>query len=273
MEKNLFQKYVERCEDPKTYLNRIGIKTIIDINLTSLNLLIDSHHKNVPFENVGIYDYGYHVDLHEDALFEKIVMQKKGGYCFENNAVFASLLNSIGFDVRACACRVTRDQNKINAIRHRANIVRINDKDYFCDVGFGGYEYPLALEICEGKRVRCGNTEFYFARYDNDWWELHAISTFNPEIGEFDEPKDSVYIMVGTYNVIPEDFYTISEYCCTSAESSFTKQRRVYIQTETGMVSLVDNKLTIIDNLDVQVRNVDSCDIYSVLKEYFGIVY
>ena len=99
LDNDLFKKYMELTPDADAYLERIGLSYRPPVSLEGLNALIEAHQKNVPFENYGICDHHYHVSLLAEDLFKKIVVERKGGYCFENNASFGSLLNALGFDV------------------------------------------------------------------------------------------------------------------------------------------------------------------------------
>ena len=60
---------------------------------------------NVPFENL---DIGLKRPIHltEEALWNKIIVQKRGGFCYELNGLFAWLLKEIGFDVTYLNARV-----------------------------------------------------------------------------------------------------------------------------------------------------------------------
>ena len=57
-----------------------------------------AHLSTVPFENLSIHS-GEPIVLNEDALFAKIVEQKRGGFCYECNGLFAGLLRALGFEV------------------------------------------------------------------------------------------------------------------------------------------------------------------------------
>jgi len=47
--------------------------------------------------------------IHLDAgsLERKLVAEKRGGYCFEQNGLFAAALRSLGFDVTGLAAQFT----------------------------------------------------------------------------------------------------------------------------------------------------------------------
>ena len=63
------------------------------------------HASTVPFENIDIV-LGRVISLNLGDLQDKLVKARRGGYCFEQNALFAAALESLGFKVTRLAARV-----------------------------------------------------------------------------------------------------------------------------------------------------------------------
>ncbi|MCL2228106.1 MAG: arylamine N-acetyltransferase, partial [Oscillospiraceae bacterium] len=146
----MYGKYLEDVPDKEAYLERIGLKGAqIPLTKEGLDKLQWAQLRHVPFENVDIYDYGVHVDFGIAELFEKIVVHKRGGYCYELNSLFMALLKGLGFEVFPIGVRIIMGGNDdyIPAISHRGSIVTIDGKRYFADVGFGMTNAPGA-SIC-----------------------------------------------------------------------------------------------------------------------------
>src|SRR6185436_18520928 len=80
------------------YLERINYNGSRDVNAETLRALQVAHLQSVPFENLSIHA-GEPIVLNEDALYTKIVDQRRGGFCYECNGLFAGLLRALGFDV------------------------------------------------------------------------------------------------------------------------------------------------------------------------------
>ena len=77
-----------------------------DINL--LTRLLQHQLVHVPFESLSLhYSRDRQVSIEPQDLFDKIVVRKRGGYCLENNAFFATVLRSLGFRVMSVVCRIT----------------------------------------------------------------------------------------------------------------------------------------------------------------------
>ena len=114
-----------------------------------LDELIYAHQCSIPFENLDVYDFQKEISLTEEALYDKFIVQRRGGYCFETNGFFCVMLRSMGFDARPCLCRVMfgLTEPSQNLFDHRATIVTLDGKDYFCEVGLGGAMPPASMKI------------------------------------------------------------------------------------------------------------------------------
>jgi arylamine N-acetyltransferase len=104
-------------EEVNQYYDRLHIaqeQRIFDVTplspenaLEQLALLQRQHLAWVPFENLSLhYSRWRQISLHPEDLFKKIVQSPgRGGYCMENNALFAILLRTLGYKVRSCGAR------------------------------------------------------------------------------------------------------------------------------------------------------------------------
>jgi len=118
------------------YLERIGYTQKPKVDIESLKTLHKAHLFNVPFEDLDIQN-GVKMSLDTDHLYQKVVENNRGGFCYELNSLFRELLNEIGFNVRMVAAR-TFDQEGIwqPEYDHMALIVEL-DELWLADVGFG----------------------------------------------------------------------------------------------------------------------------------------
>ncbi|WP_285471128.1 arylamine N-acetyltransferase [Actinoplanes sp. NBRC 101535] len=129
--------------DVSAYLDRIGVAATGVPDASLLRELHHAHLRTVPFENLSIHQ-GERLSLDEDALIDKIIQRRRGGFCFELNGAFALLLNGLGYPVRRVAARV--GQGPI--LDHLALLVTTPDDGitWLADVGFGSHSsYPLRL--------------------------------------------------------------------------------------------------------------------------------
>src|SRR5690606_20497919 len=80
------------------YLQRIGYEGPLDRSAKTLAQLQYCHLHTVPYENLDILR-GVPISLELEDLFDKIVVRRRGGYCFELNALFGWLLRELGYPV------------------------------------------------------------------------------------------------------------------------------------------------------------------------------
>lgn len=102
----------------KEYLKRIHAEFSINPTAETLDALIRSHIRSIPFENLDVIDFNKIPNLNEDVLFEKIVQKNRGGYCFELNKLFAALLKALDYEVYSVAVRVMWNRDQIPPVSH-----------------------------------------------------------------------------------------------------------------------------------------------------------
>src|SRR5258706_8881452 len=93
--------------DITAYLNRIAHRGPIEPTGETLRALHLAHLLAVPFENLDI-GLGRPIVLDQAALFDKIVVRRRGGFCYELNGLFAALLRALGFEVTMLSAGVGR---------------------------------------------------------------------------------------------------------------------------------------------------------------------
>lgn len=131
------------------YLARIGVPEPVTLDAATLRGLHRAHLLAVPFENLSIH-LGEPISLAEADLIDKIVGRRRGGFCYELNGAFASLLESLGARVSRVAARVYGDEGGLGPpFDHLALVVRLPDGTgpWLADVGFGSNStYPLLAD-------------------------------------------------------------------------------------------------------------------------------
>ena len=132
--------------DLGAYLERINFRGSLDVNAQTLRELQVAHLLTVPFENLSI-----HADepivLEEEALFDKVVRRRRGGFCYELNGLFAALLRGLGFDVSMLSARVARNDGGFTPDYDHMTILVSLDQRWLVDVGFGdAFRHPLIVD-------------------------------------------------------------------------------------------------------------------------------
>lgn len=119
------------------YLKRVGLTFAGASDLETLRRLHTAHVAAIPFENLDIL-LGRGISLELDRLREKLLVQQRGGYCFEQNTLFLAVLREIGFTAEAMEARVRAGSTAVRPRTHMVLTVRVNGVPWLADVGFGG---------------------------------------------------------------------------------------------------------------------------------------
>ncbi|WP_298750166.1 arylamine N-acetyltransferase [uncultured Arcobacter sp.] len=119
----------------KNYLKTLGFDKQIS-SLDEITHLIKAHLKTFSFSSMTVL-LKDEISLDINKIYEKIVINKRGGYCFEHNKLFFVVLSELGFDVKSYMARVVNNTNNIVPKTHRFTILNFNDERYLIDVGIG----------------------------------------------------------------------------------------------------------------------------------------
>ena len=224
------------------YLDRIHFPTPTSLNslgssLQTLQALHEAHLLAVPFENLSIH-YGQPIILREDALFNKIVRGRRGGFCYELNGLFAWLLHQLGFNVTLLSAEVANDAGGFSPpFDHLTLLVRrVDGADWLADVGFGdSFLLPIRFET-EVEQVDADGRKYRLLKDDaegetdtkREYWILQQFSG---------EQWESQYRFTLEPHLLT-DFTERCHYQQHSPESHFTQRRVCTLATSTGRITL-----------------------------------
>nr|WP_303649851.1 arylamine N-acetyltransferase [Desulfobotulus pelophilus] len=227
----------------------------------TLRKLHVAHLLTVPFENLSIH-WGEPIVLDDEALFEKVVMRRRGGFCYELNGLFASLLRALGFDVVMLAARVMNNRGEFGPeFDHMALMVTLAER-WIADVGFGdSFREPLRLA---DRREQKQGQRAYRIGEDNGG---RLILTERKESGEWKRQYG-----FSCESRVYSDYAEMCHHHQTSPESHFTQQRICSLATEEGRLTLSGMRLIITQDGERQEQELvkeEECD--EVLRTHFGI--
>ena len=122
--------------DLDAYRRRIGLAGALAPTRACLEELILAHAAAIPFENIEVLARRVpKLDL--PGLQDKMVRQRRGGYCFEQNTLFRAVLQAIGFDVQPMEARIRAGvpSDVVTGRTHLATRVVLDGIAHMVDVG------------------------------------------------------------------------------------------------------------------------------------------
>lgn len=220
--------------DAKAYLERIGHDGRIRPSLDVLRRLHRRHLLSIPFENLDIH-LGRPIILSENAFCDKIIKHHRGGFCYELNGLFASLLEELGYKVSMLSARVARNSGEFSPnFDHMTLLVQLKQL-WLVDVGFGdSFTEPKQLDVSGPQADR--EREYRFTR-KNGWtllsWRLKKNGVWEPQYLFSLRPREL------------EDFVPRCRWQQTSPKSHFRKGRICTRLTSNGRLTLTDTKFIV----------------------------
>lgn len=245
----------------EAYFKRIGITGREKPNLAFLTRLMESHLKSVPFENLDIVN-GRDIIIETDHIYKKVVENGRGGYCYELNLLFHTLLQKLGFDSTLVSGRVYNNKKSEFGpeFDHMAILVRL-DQTYLVDVGFGeSFRRPLPLggEYLDqnGKyRILCLDTEkneYIVEKQEGETWIYKYDFSCEPRVAS--------------------DFLEMNAYQQTSPRTLFAKGVLCSISLDEGWLTLFGNSLIISKNGATERVDIPSSEMRSrIISSHFGL--
>jgi N-hydroxyarylamine O-acetyltransferase len=246
------------------YCARIGYTGARTPTSATLTALHRAHVRAIPFEYLDIHlGRGIRIDL--ASIQQKLVRDRRGGYCFEQNTLFAAVLRALGFTVAPLVARVRWNQpaDLQTPLTHMLLRVEVPGAGpCLADVGFGSMSLvePIRFELdreqpggLEPRRVVANGKIFtQQAKLGETWSDVYLFST---------DEAPGIDFEVGNW------------YTSTHPQSRFRQHLGVSIAGENCRHTLLNRELST-RHADgrVEKRTIDSADeLLAVLAEYFGL--
>jgi N-hydroxyarylamine O-acetyltransferase len=232
------------------YLARLGYHGPRASSEAVLRELHRRHLLTVPFENLDIH-WKRPIVLDETRFIEKIVDERRGGFCYELNGAFAALLRALGFDVQLLSARPGETAPEFD---HMALLV---DSRWLADVGFGeSFLEPLDVRRRDEQHDPAG-----VFRIEERGSELVLMG---------EEGKLEFFFTLTPHEL--EEFAPMCHYQQTSPESHFTQKRICSVATETGRITLTGDRLIVRkQGVRVETPIASEEEWREALRERFGI--
>ncbi|YCH28783.1 arylamine N-acetyltransferase [Erwinia sp. PK3-005] len=155
--------------DLHAYLARIGYTGATRPSLATLSQLHQAHVCAIPFENLDvILDRSIHLET--EAIQEKLVVARRGGYCYEQNALFLLALQQMGFEARGLAARVVIAQPpSVPPRTHMLLLVQLEGAFWIADVGFGGPTLSAPIRLLADRPQATPHGEYQLQSLGEEW--------------------------------------------------------------------------------------------------------
>jgi N-hydroxyarylamine O-acetyltransferase len=242
------------------YLARIGWSGSREPTLDTLAGVLGSHMRSIPFENLDVLlGRGVRIDL--ESVQEKLVVARRGGYCFEHGTIAQAALTHLGFAPAAHTARVILLRRREEApLTHMVLTVPLAGRRFVVDPGFGGHAPLVPVPLCDGEEARHGYDRHRMVRR-GDEWVLEAII-------------DGAAVPLWTSPLAPAepvDFLMANHFVSTFPLSPFVTNIMLRAFSPRGRVSMMNRDLTVRDGVRVDTSALsDRAALRSILVGDFG---
>lgn len=246
------------------YFARIGYAGPRTPTLDALHAITAAHTQTIPFENLDVL-LGRRIGLEIEAIFEKLVHQRRGGYCFEQNGLLLHVLTELGFAVAPLSARVRWQRTRLEPAprTHVFLRVELNGESWITDVGVGGMSQTGAIMLREGEEQATPHETRRIVREDGLWFHQARLKGEWRDIFEF------------TLEEMPALDREVASWFTSSHPQSHFKNRLLVARALEGgrRLTLQNDELSLRDAKgDAQTRKLASpSELLSVLSEQFGL--
>jgi len=184
-------------DELRGYFQRIGYGGTPSPDLETLQTLHRLHTQAIPFENLNSL-LGIPVRLDLPSLWEKLVRSRRGGYCFEQNLLFRSVLQAIGFRVTGLAARVVWNapEGAVPPRTHMLLRIDLDGRPWLADVGFGGQVLTAAIQLEPGIEQATPHEPFRLVPWNDElllesrirerWLPLYRFHQHPQELADYE---------------------------------------------------------------------------------------
>lgn len=261
----MVDRVMERFEMVQKYLQTLNLDDR-ELDFEFLSDVVARHIATFAFSSVGC-QLGDALPLDFESLYQRIVIKRRGGYCFEQNGLLYGVLEELGFSPKLFLGRVIHNQDTHPGLTHRITMVEYEGQQYVLDVGFGflGPKHPVPMPEVEptgGKNIfRIAERSpgeyhmqvfkdgaffslyrFELARYGQADCEVgHFFSHRHPDANFVNHLVVSLIQENETRSLVDLKYWLITKSSTQSRELSDSEQLRQILVDELG-VQVTDNE-------------------------------
>lgn len=247
--------------DQHRYLERINYHDELSVSLDCLRALHRHHVMAVPFEATDIH-FGHEIKLDLDHIYDKVIKRQRGGFCYELNYLFSTLLRQLGFSTIIISAEVNNEGIYGPPFDHLSVVVDL-DGPWLLDVGFGDlFMEPIQIR-----------TDLIQPDRDNDY----LLQATGPETFRLLASRHGEHDFTPKYRfkLTPRKIEDFAEQCRfkqTSPASHFVQNFICTLPTEEGRKTVKNGVFKVRQGGGVEERVInDEAELKEVLAEHFGL--
>lgn len=246
--------------DLNAYLDRIGWGGPTAPTYETLAGVLRAHMERIPFENLDVL-LGTPISLDIERLQRKLVVGRRGGYCFEHGTLFAAALERLGFVPTRHTARVVVVLPRAAAPRaHMFLTVTLPEGRFILDPGFGALAPRVPVPLAENVEAATGPDVHWMVR-DGDEWMLRT------RVG--DKTMDCWVSPIAHDNIV--DFEMGNYWTSTHPASPFVNRLMLRALSSEGRIGVMNRDLTIWRGAQLTATQLaDRTALRSLLREHFG---
>ena len=247
------------------YLERINYTDDPCVDIKTLAALTECHVRKVPFEDLDI-QAGIPISLDTNKFYDKVVLNGRGGYCYELNGLFCALLTQLGFEVHMLSARVANGKEYTTEFDHMALMVVLDGVQWLVDVGFG--DFSLKPLLINSGQVQTDGRNKYLVK------KTGMNGTFHYTADRWNEGRN-MYVPQYIFSLASHplnDFADRNYYQQTDPNSHFTKNLLCSLPTDTGRISMINNRMIYTEHHEKHEEAIkDEIHRQELLSRYFNI--
>lgn len=242
------------------YLTKINFNGETSVSYDFLKSIHRAQHLKIPFENFDIC-LGRSIPIDPKSIFEKLIRQKRGGYCFELNGLLLLALKAFGFEARSLLGRVHLS-GEPSGRSHQSILVTIEDKRWLVDLGFGAESPRVPIPFVNNQPVT----------FENHTYRLIDSELFGYMLQSKQEEEWKTLYSFDLNHVFDIDLKFGNHFTSTSPDSFFINARIAALPVENGLFTLFNYRLKkVLNGKEEIIYLKDNPTYLSVLEKEFGI--
>jgi N-hydroxyarylamine O-acetyltransferase len=241
------------------YFDRIEYAGPRKPTLETLTAIHLAHVTHIPFENLDVL-LGRPIALDVASIQEKLIRNRRGGYCFEQNTYLGAALEQLGFQLTRLAARVRYGATRLLPRTHMLLQVDVEGHPWLADVGFGREGILEPIPMVFGSSVRQYHWTYRLAQEGSLW------------VLQLQKPTQWFDLYVFSLEQQhPPDFEVMNYYVSTHPESRFRRCLTVQHSSKEARYAIHNREFLVMEGHEVVAEPILDDELLPLLEERFGL--